>query len=122
MDLFHALLGSLFTILITGSVAFIAYKVLTIGNEVSEIREIVKQLQQETLGTTGAPGHKELAAANRFPGPLPDLDDLDSPHAPEKQFVLPPPISRRIEAERSVDRGSSTDDYSFGVKSSERQH
>ncbi|HEY3741448.1 MAG TPA: hypothetical protein VGL53_16465 [Bryobacteraceae bacterium] len=118
MDLFHALLGSLFTILITGSVSFIAYKVLTISNEVSEIREIVKQLQQESLGVTGVPGQKEVAVANRFPTPLPDLDDLDTPRTPEKEFVLPPPISRRLDAER----GLASDDLTFGVKSSERRH
>jgi len=39
----------------------------------------------------------------------------------EKEFVLPEPISRRLDAERGIHRDPS-EDLEFGFKSSERRH
>jgi hypothetical protein len=113
MDLIHALLGSLFTILITASVSFIAYKVLMIGNDVSEMKETLKQLQRENT--------LPESVINRFPTPLPDFDASSDAGAPDKEFVLPPPISRRLDAERGIQR-DATDDLSLGLKSSGQRH
>jgi hypothetical protein len=113
MELLHAMLGSLFTILITGSVSFIAYKVVSISSDIAEIKDAIKELQHG-----GVLPAEALAAAKNFPGPLPDLP-RDEEH-PERNFVLPPPISRRLDAERGIQRDPA-DDFSLGLKSSERR-
>jgi hypothetical protein len=113
MDLIHALLGSLFTILITASVSFIAYKVLMIGNDVAEMKETLKQMQRETA--------LPESIASRFPMPLPEVEASSEAIVPDKDFVLPPPISRRLDAERGIQR-DVTDDLSLGLKSSGQRH
>jgi hypothetical protein len=116
MDLIHALLGSLFTILITASVFFIAYKVLMIGNDVSEMKETLKQIQRETAIPA------VIAGGGGFPGPLPDEFDITpESRTPDKEFVLPPPLSRRLEAERASHRDVS-DGLTLDLKSSEQRH
>jgi hypothetical protein len=120
MDLIHALLGSLFTILITASVSFIAYKVLMIGNEVSEVKDLLKQLQRETQGSHSL-ANLESAASTRFPTPLPEFEGSVEIAAKGKDFVLPPPISRRLDAERGITRDAA-DDLSLGLKSSGQRH
>ena len=90
---------------------FLAYKAMTIGADVAEMKELLKDLRRGPRGIE--------PAANPFPAPLDDYETAES-SAPEK-FVLPPPISRRLDAERGI-RHDADDDLSYGVRASERQH
>ena len=111
MGFIQAVLGGVFTILGAGSMFFIAYKALTIGNDVAEMKELLRQMQRSSTGGGG----------NAFPTPLdnyesPSLSHLSAmtapdphistPPKPEREFVLPPPISRRLDAERGIRRES----------------
>ena len=111
MGFLQAVLGGIFTILGAGSMFFIAYRALTIGNDITEMKEILKDIRRGSRGAEAGAG---------FPAPLesyppPTVAKL------EKEFVMPPPISRRLDAERGIIRDSS-DDLSLGFKSSERRH
>ena len=112
MGFIQAILGGVFTILGAGSMFFIAYKALTIGNDVAEMKELLKQLR-------GSPGNGTgNTAAHSFPVPLDDYESHGLPNLsavtsaapkPEREFVLPPPISRRLDAERGIRRESEDD-------------
>jgi hypothetical protein len=106
------MLGSVFSILGAGSMFFLAYKAMTIGADVAEMKDLLKDLRRGSL-------HPELGS-HSFPTPL-DIDDAPMPNASGKEFVLPPPISRRLDAERGI-RRDADEDLSYGVRSSERQH
>ena len=107
----QAVLGGLFTILGASSIFFIAYKALTIGNDVAEMKEMLREMQR---------GSREATAGNSFPA---SLDSFEPPTAPKavKEFVLPPPISRCLDAERGI-RNEPADELPLGFKSSERRH
>ena len=116
MGFIQAILGGVFTILGAGSMFFIAYKALTIGNDVAEMKEVLKQLQRG-----GSPGSGNgNATAHSFPVPLDDYESHGLPNLsavtsaapkPEREFVLPPPISRRLDAERGLRRESEDDTH-----------
>ena len=93
MGFLQAVLGGLFTILGAASMFFIAYKAMTIGNDVAEMKELLREMQRGLRGTT--------TAASNFPDPLNNLEPAPPVRA-EKEFVMPPPISRRLDAERGV--------------------
>jgi len=91
---------------------FLAYKAMTIGADVAEMKDLLKDLRRNAR--VGEPG------PNSFPAPL---DSYPSPETvPEKEFVLPEPLSRRLDAERGIHRDANEEDLSYGVRSSERQH
>ena len=113
MGFIQAILGGVFTILGAGSMFFIAYKALTIGNDVAEMKELLKQLRGSSLGNGNG-----STAAHSFPVPLDDYESHGLPNLsavtsaapkPEREFVLPPPISRRLDAERGIRRESEDD-------------
>ena len=110
MGFLQAVLGGLFTILGAGSMFFIAYKALVIGNDVCEIKEILREMQRTSRVPT---------SSHPYPAPL---DDFSSPPEPKpaKEFVLPTPLSRRLDAERGIRHDSSTEE--LGFKASERRH
>jgi len=121
MELLHALLGSLFTILITGSVSFIAYKVVSIGSDVAEIKDAMKELQRGGGAGVTSPDAIAMAGKN-FPAPLPNYHaEPEAPQQPRPERVLPPPISRRLDAERGIQRDADADEFSMGLKSSDRR-
>jgi hypothetical protein len=90
---------------------FIAYKAMTIGADVAEMKELLKDLRR---------GRGADPAPSTFAPPL-DSYPLPSPVNPDKEFVLPEPLSRRLDAERGI-RRDSDEDLSYGFKASERQH
>lgn len=110
MGFFQAMLGSVFSILGAGSMFFLAYKAMTIGADISEIKDLLKDQRR------GLPGI--APAVTSFPSPLDSYDTPAAEDAP-KEFVLPPPISRRLDAERGI---GLDEDLSYGFKSSERKH
>ncbi len=115
MGFLQAVLGGVFTILGAGSMFFIAYKALTIGNDVAEMKELLRELKR---GGNSNP----LPTANiaySLPTPLDAFDPTAPPPRPAKEFVLPPPISRRLDAERGIRR--EAEDEEFGFKSSEQR-
>lgn len=113
MGFLQAVLGGLFTILGAGSMFFIAYKALTIGNDVSEMKDMLRDMQRAAKGLGPTPAS--------FPTPL-DAYDAPLSSKPDKEFVLPEPISRRLDAERGI-RQDSPDDLEYGgLKASERRH
>jgi hypothetical protein len=95
MGFLQAVVGSVFTLLGAASMFFIAYKALVIGNDVAEMKELLKDIRKGARGEAGL---------SNYPAPLPisnyDSDPLP-PAPPEREFVLPTPISRRLDAERS---------------------
>ena len=95
MGFIQAVVGSVFTLLGAASMFFIAYKALVIGNDVAEMKELLRDLRKGSHGES---------APSAYPSPLP-MSNYDSdpvPQAPpEREFVLPTPISRRLDAERS---------------------
>ena len=117
MGFVQAVLGGLFTILGAGSMFFIAYKALVIGNDVSEMKEILREMQRGSRGVTS--GHA-------YPAPL-DSYTPPAESKPDKEFVLPPPLSRRLDAERGIRRESfqegsrTSDELEPGFKASERR-
>jgi len=91
---------------------FLAYKAMTIGADVAEMKDLLKDLRRNARGSE--PG------LNSFPPPLDSYPPPEST-SPDTEFVLPEPISRRLDAERGIQRDAS-EDLSYGVRSSERQH
>ena len=122
MGFLQAVLGGLFTILGAASLFFMAYKAMMIGNDVAEMKELLRKMQ---TGDTGAvPGPKPLpssaglnsnseeaylAALNSYEPAMPAAEPV-APPKPQREFVLPPPISRRLDAERGIRRESNNDD------------
>ena len=117
MGFLQAVLGGLFTILGAGSLFFIAYKALTIGNDITEMKELLRQMQSATGAGAATPA---TVASRAF---SPSLDNFQAavdtyepptpapvaPTKPEREFVLPPPISRRLDAERGIRRDAAED-------------
>ena len=109
MGFIQAVLGGVFTVLGAGSLFFIAYKALMIGNDVAEMKELLRNMQRG--GGNAAPN---------YPTPLEQYDSAELPNlsamasassdssvmASRTERVLPPPISRRLDAERGVRRES----------------
>ena len=98
MGFVQAVVGSIFSLLGAASMFFIAYKALTIGNDITEMKELLKDIRRGSRGE---------GASSGYPSPLPIADHFDSdpvsvgaPPTPEREFVLPTPISRRLDAER----------------------
>ena len=112
MQFLQAVLSSFFMILGAGSMFFIADKALVIGNDVTEMKDVLREMQRGSRGIT--------PAGNAFPAPL-DTYDPPTPMKPEKEFVMPPPISRRLDAERGIKREDAAE-LEFGFKSSEPRH
>ena len=111
MVFLQAVLGGLFTILGASAMFFIAYKAMTIGSDIAEMKDLLREIQRGSRGTP--------AAADSYPAPL-DNHEGPPPVKAEKEFVMPPPISRRLDAERGI-RRESADDTAAGFKSSERR-
>ena len=101
MGFLQAILGSLFSILGGGSLFFIAYKAMTIGNDITEMKEMLNDIRRGSKGSE--PG------LSNYPAPLPSYESAPAT-APKSDFVLPPPISRRLDAERGLTRDSAKDD------------
>jgi hypothetical protein len=103
MGFLQAILGSLFSILGGGSLFFIAYKALTIGNDITEMKEILNEIRRGSRGGT------EPSLSN-YPAPLPNYEPSPvSALKSEREFVMPPPISRRLDAERGLTRDKNDD-------------
>ena len=102
MGFLQAILGSLFSILGGGSLFFIAYKAMTIGNDITEMKEILNDIRRGSKGAE--PG------LSNYPAPLPSYEPTTASSSPKSEFVLPPPISRRLDAERGLTRDTAKDD------------
>ena len=64
MNFVQAMLGSVFSLIAMGSMFFIAYRALTIGNDVSEIKDILRDMQRNGRGPA-APDPINMAAYQR---------------------------------------------------------
>ena len=80
---------------------FIAYKALAIGNDVAEMKDLLKDIRKASRGDS-------MPMSSPYASPLPLANVFDSDPEPvvaaaetEREFVLPTPISRRLDAERN---------------------
>lgn len=103
MGFLQAILGGVFTILGAGSMFFIAYKALTIGSDVAEMKELLRELQRGARGGTGT-SPTVTASVGNFSAAMDSYETPTPPVKPVREFVLPPPISRRLDAERGIHR------------------
>lgn len=109
MAFLQAVLGGIFTILGAGSLFFMAYKALTISNDLAEMKELLRQMQRGPNGANHTASYP-VPLDDRYEPPMSShpVPPLSQPQhqQPEREFVLPPPISRRLDAERGIRRES----------------
>lgn len=94
MGLLQALIGSVMSLLVTGSVFYIAYRTMTLGNELNELKDLLRSIERNTRGDQREfPSDSPASTARDYPLPLPE--DAAEP-VPMRE--LPVPISRRMES------------------------
>jgi hypothetical protein len=91
MDIFPMLFSSMFSIMGACALVYVAYRAYTIGTEVSEMKELLREIRRASQDTAiGAPVPLTKAArAHHEPGDWPSVADPDYNSSSELDEIKP---------------------------------
>ena len=106
MEFFHIILSGIFSIIGAGSILFVAARAYTVGVDVAEMKELIKEIRREAQHRTDIGGLTALdAATNAELGNWPSVTDprYDDANPDETlPYVLRPAEDRATNRPRSL--------------------